>query len=230
MRRFAADIVNPKTSMPITRRPLRSRDTKWARAIASRLARAGVRPNVISVAGTAFAAGAGICFWFAGQSAPDWRWSGLLVLAVCGMQLRLLCNLFDGMVAIEGGFKTKAGEIFNELPDRFSDAFIFIGAAYSTPEFVWTRELGWTAAVLSVITAYVRALGAGMGAGQHFLGPMAKQQRMAVMTTACVVGALAPFWPLAAKIIPPALALVAAGCVITIFLRCFRIAREMESK
>src|SRR5579863_1708922 len=103
----------------ITRRPLKSRDTKWAAAIAGALARAGVRPNVISVAGTVFAALGGMCFWLAGHSTMDWRWSVLLVLAVCGMQLRLLCNLFDGMVAIEGGFKTKAGEIFNELPDRF---------------------------------------------------------------------------------------------------------------
>ncbi len=179
----------------ITRRPLRSRDTKWAAAIAGSLSRAGVRPNTISVAGAVFAASAGVCLWLAGQASRDWHWSLLLILALCGMQLRLLCNLFDGMVAIEGGFKTTAGEIFNELPDRFSDAFIFIGAAYSMPEFAWTVELGWAAAVLAVITAYVRALGASMGAGQQFIGPMAKQQRMAVMTAACVVGALAPVWP-----------------------------------
>jgi len=215
----------------ITRRPLKSRGTKWATAIAILLARAGIRPNVISVAGAVFAAGAGICFWLAGQTAQDWHWSVLLILAACAMQLRLLCNLFDGMVAIEGGFqKTKAGEIFNELPDRFSDAFIFIGAGYSLPAFHWTSELGWAAAVLSVITAYTRALGASMGAGQQFLGPMAKQQRMAAMTAACGVGALAPVWPILSRIIPLTLELVAAGCVVTIFRRCRRIAREMESK
>lgn len=214
----------------ITRRPLKSRDTKWAGAIASLLARSGVRPNVISVAGTVFAAGTGVCFWLAGHTTEDWQWSVLLILTICGMQLRLLCNLFDGMVAIEGGFKTKAGEIFNELPDRFSDAFIFIGAAYSVPNFVWTHELGWAAAVLAVITAYVRALGASMGAGQQFLGPMAKQQRMAVMTAACFVAAFSPLWPLLAQIIPLALALVVVGCVVTIFRRCHRIVREMESK
>ncbi len=214
----------------ITRRPLKSRDTKWAAALASGLARAGIRPNVISMAGVLFAAGAGICFWLAGGSRHDWHWSVLLILAACGMQIRLLCNLWDGMVAIEGGFKTKAGEIFNELPDRFSDAFIFIGAGYSVPEFRWTIELGWTAAVLSLITAYARALGASMGAGQQFAGPMAKQQRMAAMTAACGAGALAPFWPMLSRVIPLALGLVAAGCVVTIFRRCRRIAREMEAK
>jgi phosphatidylglycerophosphate synthase len=214
----------------ITRRPLKSRDTKWAGAIARWLAQGGVRPNVISVAGTVFAAGAGVCFWFAGHTTHSWHWSVLLMLAVCGIQLRLLCNLFDGMVAIEGGFKTKGGEIFNELPDRFSDAFIFVGAAYSVPEFPWMHELGWAAAVLAVITAYVRALGASMGAGQQFIGPMAKQQRMAVMTATCVVGAFAPIWPLLASMIPVALTLIFLGCVITIIRRCHRIAQEMELK
>jgi phosphatidylglycerophosphate synthase len=220
--------VNPEKN--ISRRPLKSRDTKWAAAIARWLARAGVRPNVISLAGIVFAGLSGVCLWFAGKTTTDWHWTVLLVLAVCGMQLRLLCNLFDGMVAIEGGLKTKAGEIFNELPDRFSDAFIFIGAAYSVPEFAWTRELGWAAAVLSVTAAYVRALGASMGAGQQFVGPMAKQQRMATMTGACLAAALAPMWPPLSRLIPLALAIVVAGCVITIFRRCHRIAREMESK
>ncbi len=214
----------------ITRRPLKSRNTKWAAAVAGRLVRARVRPNAISVAGTVFAAAGGVCLWLASGMALDWRWSALLVLAVCGMQLRLLCNLFDGMVAIEGGFKTSAGEIFNELPDRFSDAFIFIGAAYSVPECSCSRELGWMAAVLAMITAYVRALGAGMGAGQQFIGPMAKQQRMAVMTAACLLGALAPVLPLLQYTMPAALAVVVAGCVVTIFRRCRRIAIEMESR
>jgi phosphatidylglycerophosphate synthase len=214
----------------ITRRPLKSRNTKWASAIASWLAKAGVGPNFISVAGTVFAAAAGLSLWVAGHTPRDWHWSVLLILTVCGMQFRLLCNLFDGMVAIEGGFKTPAGEIFNELPDRFSDAFLFIGAAYAVPEFPWTRELGWAAAVLAVTTAYVRALGASMGAGQHFIGPMAKPQRMAAMTVACLVGALAPLWPTLVRVIPLTLAVVAVGCIITIFRRCERIAREMELK
>src|ERR1051325_6425058 len=119
------------------RRPLKSRDTRWASAIARWLARAGIRPNAISVAGAIFAGGAGVCFYLAGKTNLGWRWSVLLGLAAVAMQLRLLCNLFDGMVAIEGGFKTKSGELFNELPDRFSDAFILVGAGYSLPTLPW---------------------------------------------------------------------------------------------
>jgi phosphatidylglycerophosphate synthase len=214
----------------ITRRPLKSRETKWAHLVASRLARARIRPNSISIAGVVFAGLSAACFYFAGKNALDWRWSVLLVIALCGMQLRLLCNLFDGMVAIEGGFKTKAGELFNELPDRFSDALIFIGASYSVPDFAWTRDLGWTAAVLAVTTAYVRALGATMGAGQQFVGPMAKQQRMGLMTAACLIGAFAPFWHPLIRIMPLTLGVVVAGCMVTIVRRCHRIVREMESR
>lgn len=214
----------------ITRRPLKSRDTKWANAIAGWLARAGIRPNAISVAGTVFAGLAGICFYVAGKSNSSWGWGVLLVLAACGMQLRLLCNLFDGMVAVEGGFKTKAGELFNELPDRFSDAFIFIGSGYTLPAFPGSHELGWAAAVVALITSYVRALGAGMGAGQHFVGPMAKQQRMALMTGACIIAAFSPLWPPLAKVIPFALVLIVFGGLVTVFRRCARIARVMNAK
>ena len=213
-----------------SRRPLKSRETKWAAAMARNLARAGFRPNLISIASVGFAAASAVCLWFAGHAERDWCWSLLMVLAAAGIQLRLLCNLLDGMVAIEGGFKTSSGELFNELPDRFSDALIFVGAAYSIPLFDWTRELGWTAAVLAVITAYSRALGAAMGAGQAFIGPMAKPQRMAVMTGGCLAAALAPAWSLLAQAIPLALAVVVVGCFITVFRRCRRITKRMESR
>jgi len=56
----------------------------------------------------------------------------MLLLAVAGIQGRLLCNMLDGMVAIEGGRQTKSGEIFNDLPDRVADAVIFVCAGYGS--------------------------------------------------------------------------------------------------
>jgi phosphatidylglycerophosphate synthase len=94
----------------------------------------------------------------------------LFIAAALGVQLRLLCNLFDGMVAVEGGFRTKSGEIFNELPDRFADAFILIGAGYAAKEVQGGLVLGWSAAVLAIITAYVRTLGATAGPDSVFSG------------------------------------------------------------
>jgi phosphatidylglycerophosphate synthase len=144
--------------------------------------------------------------------------------------MRLLCNLFDGMVAIEGGFRTKSGEIYNELPDRFSDGFILAGAGYVYPEAPWLSAVGWVAALLAVTTAYVRALGAAAGAEQCFVGPMAKQHRMAIMTVAALASAIGEFFAQQGVIIAAALGVIVAGCMVTIWRRCSRIVRELEAK
>jgi phosphatidylglycerophosphate synthase len=213
-----------------TRRPIRARDTKWAHAAARRLAGLGLSPNQISIASGLFAACAGATFIVAGMTPLPALRAAMFVLAASGIQLRLLCNLFDGMVAVEGGRGTKSGEIYNELPDRFADLFILAGAGYSFSDLAWMPALGWSAAALAVTTAYVRALGAAAGAGQHFLGPMAKQHRMAVMTAAALVCALNGWLPIGRTAMAVALGLVNVGCVATIVRRTRRIIRELESK
>ena len=156
---------------------------------------------------------------------------GLLFLAA-GMliQMRLLCNLFDGMVAVEGGHKTKSGEIYNELPDRFADIFILIGAGNAWMRVEWGPLLGWLCAVLALLTAYVRALGAAAGASQHFCGPMAKQQRMALMTIACVASAVLSWSDLRWPVVAATLVLIGTGSAITVLRRFLRIVRELEQK
>jgi phosphatidylglycerophosphate synthase len=217
------------SNLPLAnRRPLKTRDAKWAAALARSLTRAGVTPNGISVMSSVFAAVAGASLWQLGHTQAGWQIRVLFLIAAAGVQLRLLCNMIDGMVAIEGGRRTKSGELFNELPDRISDALIFAGAAYAAPSFHWTVELGWTVAVLSVITAYVRALGVTMGAGQQFLGPMAKPHRMAAMTIICLAGAVVPLY--AGKIVPITLGIIALGCVVTIWRRCRQIMFEVQAK
>jgi phosphatidylglycerophosphate synthase len=134
------------------------------------------------------------------------------------------------MVAVEGGFKTKSGEVFNELPDRVSDIFIFLGAGYAAPSLTGSVELGWAAALLAVLTAYVRAFGGAAGASQYFFGPMAKQQRMALMTAACVLDAVLRAARIDWPVLSWALALVCVGCVITVWRRTAAIIRELEGK
>jgi phosphatidylglycerophosphate synthase len=213
---------------PLTRRPLKVRDTRWAAATARWLTRVGFRPNTISILGSLFALGAGAAFVGAGLMESWVLRTVCLLAAAAGIQLRLLCNLFDGMVAVEGGFRTKSGEIYNELPDRFSDAFILAGAGHYSLTCPCLNELGWAAATLAVITAYVRALGASTGAGQFFIGPMAKQHRMALMTAACAVEAAASAVGYPEFAIGIALAIIVLGCLITIARRSIRIARTLE--
>lgn len=221
--------IDLMTEEYITRRPLKSRDTKWAKATAQWLARCGLRPNQISLLSFVNGCLAAVAFIGAGLITHPGR--GLLFIAAAVfIQLRLLCNLFDGMVAVEGGFKTKSGELYNELPDRFSDAVILAGAGYAVPASECLHTLGWLAAVLSVVTAYVRTLGVSVGASQHFIGPMAKPQRMALLTAVCVVMAALTFAGKAVNLVHPVLGVISAGCLVTIARRIRRIARELESK
>ena len=186
----------------ITRRPLKSRDTKWAAPMASWLARAGIRPNVISVAGAVFAAGAGICFWLAGGTGQDWRWSVLLIWrrAECNCGCCAICSM--AWWRLKADSKPRPERSSMNCPIAFRMRLFSLARDIPCRNLGGRCELGWTAAVLSLITAYVRALGASMGAGQQFVGPMAKQQRMAAMTAACVIGALAPLWPVLSRVIP----------------------------
>src|SRR6185295_783763 len=93
------------------RRVLATRNARWAQSLARWMGGIGIRPNGISIAGVAFALIAGLAFYCASDAAGGRR-SALLVLAAASIQLRLLCNLLDGMLAVEGGFKSATGEIY----------------------------------------------------------------------------------------------------------------------
>lgn len=213
------------------RRPLKSRDTAWARNTANFLNRAGVRPNTISLASILFGAIAGLSIWAATHLASrPWQPPALFALAILGVQSRLLCNLFDGMVAVEGGKKSPTGDLYNELPDRVADTLILLGAGYAIATH-WGTALGWCAALLAMLTANVRLLGRAAGAAMHFRGLMAKQKRMATITAMCVLApALAAFnlvdtrWTIAA-----ALAVIILGCVVTVLQRIALIARDLNA-
>jgi len=212
-----------------SRRPLKSRETGWARAISRLLLRWGATPNSISVASLFFAAGAALALYFSAQVLPGRRVL-LLVLAAAGIQLRLLCNLFDGMVAVEGGLKTKSGEVYNDLPDRIADPVLLIAAGYAARTLPGAVELGWGAALLAVFTAYVRMLGGAAGLPQSFIGPMAKQQRMALLTVACLLSTVETRFLLPGRIIWIALITVVAGCLVTIVRRTRRIVADLEAR
>jgi len=170
-----------------SRRSLKSRDTRWAHALAGWLASSGLTPNAISLLSVLFAGGAMACFLVAGdQTSSAGTLAAWLGALVC-IQLRLLCNLMDGMVAVEGGKGSPVGAIYNDAPDRVADVLILVGAGYSgagdpgVVKLFHVIPLGWCCAVTAVWTAYIRLLGASLTGKHDFRGPMAKQHRMAVL-------------------------------------------------
>lgn len=207
------------------RRPLASRNSGWARTVARRLSAASITPNQISMASMAMAAVAGACFWLAGTANPGSR-IALLLGAALFCQFRLLCNLFDGMVAIEGGKQEPDGPFWNEFPDRVADILIFVGAGYG----VGVPALGWAAAGLAVLTAYTRELGRACGLPADFSGPMAKQHRMATITAAALLSLMEPLWHGHNDILATALWLVAAGAAVTTLRRATNIVRSLRAR
>lgn len=193
------------------------------------LTRAGVAPNAISVFSLVFAIAAGLCLAWTARTEETTRRALFLAAAAC-IQLRLLCNMLDGLVAVEGGKRTVYGEIFNDMPDRFADVAILVGAGYSIATFSWGRELGWLAATLAVITAYIRLLGGSMGVTQYFLGPMAKPHRMALLTAGCVLSVFENYLGLGGKTIALALMIMVAGMLVTCIRRTARIVGDLKKR
>jgi phosphatidylglycerophosphate synthase len=211
------------------RRTLATRNSRWARILAARLAAARVRPNSVSIAGVVFAGMSAVTFYISAGSATEIRAALLLVSAAC-IQLRLLCNLLDGMLAVECGLQTPTGEIFNELPDRVADVMILAAAGYAARELPTAPILGWAAAVAALFTAYVRVLGGALGLRQHFIGPMAKQHRMFVLTVAAMLAAVEILTSGTARAIPAALAVILAGSMLTAMRRLHRVAAEAGAR
>jgi len=206
------------------RRPIASRNTGWAMGMTRWLAATSITPNRISQASVVAAAIAGAALWISGQSDGASRVS-LLVGAALFCQIRLICNLLDGMVAVEAGKSSPDGAFWNEMPDRLADILILVGAGLA----VGDPALGWAAAAFAVLTAYVRELGHASGTPPDFGGPMAKPHRMAVVTVAALGATLEPLWDGNGQILTAALYVVAAGALLTTVLRCRRILRHLRA-
>lgn len=207
------------TSPAERRRPIAVRGSRWAAAIAARLAKAGITPNQISIASLVFAALGALCLW--ASTRGDMAGLLALVLAALFIEARLLCNLFDGMVAVEGGKAGPAGELFNDVPDRFADAVLLValGAAAIGPA---ADALGWLVALLAVLTAYVRTLGTSLGLAPDFSGPMAKPHRMHTLAAAAVISAIAAPFGHAGSVLYGALVIV---CLLTALTVASRLGR-----
>ena len=204
------------------RRPLAVRSSLLAQKAASKLNRKGITPNQISLMSIVFALCGLICGLF-NQYTPSGLWSLLLAFAI---QLRLICNLLDGMVAIEGGQQTPAGELFNDVPDRIADPLLILGAGLMAQSDI-SLHLAWCVAILAVLTAYVRVMGVSLGCPQDFRGPMAKQHRMALLTLACVLlfvhQSIVELHHWMGFAMDAALWIMLVGCVITLWRRLKRI-------
>jgi phosphatidylglycerophosphate synthase len=208
---------------PSGRRPLKSRSQPVFKAAAAALARWGISPNAISAFSMVFGVAAGVLF--AATSHAEGASQRLSFFAAAVMiQLRLLCNMLDGMVAVEHARRTPSGELWNEVPDRISDVATILGAGLAAGGHF---PAAVAAAVLALMTAYVRALGASAGAGQCFLGWGSKPQRMAILTAAALGAAISEQL---AILVPASLLLICVLALATVIQRLRFVAAYLRSK
>jgi phosphatidylglycerophosphate synthase len=220
------------------RRPIPARDHTLSKKVAHLLASSGLSANSISILGMLAGLTAGLLI----ASTHYWR-EHFVVLYFAGAFLilvRLLANMFDGMVAVIHNRTNPLGELFNEVPDRISDAAVLIGCGYSINS---SPQAGYWAALFAILTAYIRAVGKTSGAPQNFSGPMAKQQRMFLCIATCIICATFPttlilidtgdpFTGTKQSIMAPVLWVIAAGSAFTCIrrLRGIRFALRTSEK
>lgn len=209
------------------RRPIKLRAAKWAKTTASLLHQWKIRPNTVSVWSFVFAVAGASCIFitneFPQQATLLWISAAVLI------QLRLLCNLLDGMLAIEGNLKTANGDLYNEMPDRLSDLVLLAAAGYVCT-YPIAPTIGWLAASGALCSAYLRIHGANLTSKHDFCGPFAKPQRMALLTLLCLAQPFLKPWQHKDSFYLIVLSILALGTWLTVFRRFHRLSQTLLNK
>jgi phosphatidylglycerophosphate synthase len=135
-----------------------------------------VHPDVITWISFVFSIAAGVCFFKARL-----RWP-LLLIPVCIM-LRCVCNLLDGMVAIEREITSARGEALQDTVDRLSDSCMLLGAIFSP---FGGLGLGIFSMTVMLISSYVGILKKAVGGKREYGGILGKGDRYLLMGVASI--------------------------------------------
>jgi phosphatidylglycerophosphate synthase len=202
------------------RRPLQTRGKAWVNTFTNLLLKTGITPNQISVLSVLFGFLGASAFFYSGHS--NW----LFLAAAVFIQLRLIANMMDGLVATEGKRGTANGQLYNEVPDRLTDVLFLASAGYATGQPAGIA-FGWAASCGALMTAYIRLHGAAITEGAHdFSGPCAKPQRMFLLTVSALLTAIFAN-PQVLKI---GLALIMIGTYYTFARRAVRLSQQLTER
>jgi len=212
---------------PAWRRPIGDVFRRTASAPVAWCVRWGIHPNLISYSSIVASAGAGVCFWQAG-AVPE-----LLIPAVGFCYLRLWLNMLDGMVALAAGKASRTGEIANELPDRFSDVIILVGAGHSQ---LCHPLGGYWAAIFALLVAYVGTLGQAVGVQREFSGLMTKPWRMVTLHIGAWITLGLLWWGNGQiyfgglSVLDWTFVVIILGCIQTLWIRLIRIVKALRAQ
>lgn len=189
----------------------RERYFKIVGPVADLFARAGIHPNVLSIAGLLLSIVAGLIYCHG-----SFFWAAWVVV------LAGVCDTLDGSIARQTNKKSDFGAFFDSTLDRYSDMFLFIGLAYyfagGRPFLMFLQTGGapevspWTVAAIifaisgSFMVSYTRARAEGLGM-ECKAGMMQRPERITLLVIGSLLGAAPVIGILLLKLVLLALAL-----------------------
>lgn len=150
--------------------------------VVDRLARAGVTPDMVTLAAVPVAVAGGASLLL--STSLGW----LLLLVPLLAVMRLLLNLLDGNLARRTGKIHPRGELYNEVGDRLGDIAFLAPVAFlpgAMPQIVLLGVLG------GVMASYVGITARAAGAERIYRGVLSKPGRMALLCVCAVWAFLA---------------------------------------
>jgi CDP-diacylglycerol--glycerol-3-phosphate 3-phosphatidyltransferase len=145
------------------------------RPLVGALARAGVRPNAVTIAAGAGSIAVGAVVGCA-------RGGASLLLLPAWLLARMILNAMDGMLAREHAMTSPLGAVLNEMGDAVSDLALYLPLAFVHPAAavaIVAFSIG------AVLTEFSGLLGLAVRSARRYDGPMGKSDR------ALLVGLLA---------------------------------------
>lgn len=186
------------------------------RPLTGALARRGVTPNQVTLAGVALSGAAGALV----AAFPAARWP--LVLLAPVLVARMALNAIDGMLAREHGKRSALGAMLNELGDVVADAALYLPLGL-VPGFDAGLVVG--VVVLAIVAEMAGVVCAQIGASRRYDGPLGKSDRAFVFGgVALLVGAGVPPGGWVRAVLLAMLVLLG----VTVFQRARNGLRELE--
>lgn len=152
------------------------------RPVAGALAKIGVSPNMVTMAGLV---GAGISAWLISEGM---LWAGGVVMLFAG-----ILDLFDGALARSTGQDSPFGALLDSVVDRVSEIVVLLGLLiyYARADSLGGTVLVYLAVGGSVMVSYLRARSEGLGIDCK-VGIMTRPERVAALGFGLIVGHWVP--------------------------------------
>ena len=179
--------------------------------VAAALAKLGVSPNAVTLAGLV---GAAVSAYLISQGV---MWAGGLVMLFAGV-----LDLFDGALARATAQDSPFGALLDSVIDRISEIIVLLGLLiyYASIGSVEGSVLVYLAVAGSVMVSYLRARSEGLGI-ECKVGIMTRPERVAALGFGLIIGHWLP------PVIPIVLAIIALLTIFTTAQRLFHTWRSL---